>query len=114
MKKYTTFILLFLILIVLLYWGGSVVKCEILTKKYVDQFENAYKEYTMLIDCEKIRVLEYSETSASVYYITQGRGSGSILHFQRKSSQEEWNFVSWEVIWSTTGSADDFIWPYIR
>ena len=114
MKKYVKIILLGIILLLLLYWGGSILKCEILSQKYVHQFEDAYKEHTMLMECEKIKVLEYSETSASVYYITQGRGSGSVLRFERKSVTEEWEFVAWEVIWSTSGSADEFIWPYIR
>ena len=114
MKKALIIILVCILLLSILFWGGSILKCEILSRKYVHQFIDAYKENTILSECETIKVLEYTETTACVYYITQMRSSGNILYFERSNANSEWEFVNWNVIWSKHGSADGFVWPYIR
>ena len=113
-KRITLTILILCVIIFTLFWIGSLIKCEILTQKYVYQFKDAYKEHTLLMECDTIKVLNYTSHSAKVYYITENHGSGSILYFKRANKKSNWEFVEWEVVWSDSGSADGYVWPYIR
>ena len=97
----------------LIYWVGSIFRCEYLTKRYGDQFQDAYKEYTMVSSQDYLKVLEYTETKAVIYTVIED-GCGNTITFKRANKSEEWEFVEWNTIWSTSGSADGFIWPYIR
>ena len=94
-------------------WGISFLKCEALTRKYSYQFEEIYKDYTMFEDPDDIKILEYEKTEAVVYYVTKGSG-GDIVKYRRDGEDGQWQFVNWETVWSRTGSASGFVWPYIR
>lgn len=109
MKKF----LLKVIIVVLFIWVISILKCEILTWQYGSQFETAYRENTMMGDVDYLKVLEYSESSARVYYVSKNRSGGDVLIFSKQNGL--WKYDKWEqTVWSKTGSADGFIWPYIR
>ena len=114
MKKRKGILLLSLLIICLLFffWLASYVKCEILTKKYSYLFSESYREYTMLSDVETVKVLSFNELYAKVYYITADRGSGNIISFTNQQGQ--WIAEKWQTVWSKTGSADGFVWPYFR
>jgi len=59
--------------------------------------------------------MSYSEDIAIVYYSTGGvfrRGIEELITFEKQD--EEWVWTEWNTIWSSTGSADSFIWPFIR
>ena len=110
MKKICFRIFLAFIVLFMLIWGIAILKCEILTYKYGYQFNTIYQENTMIGEIEYFKVLEYSDTYARVYYVS--KNSGNVLTFSKKSG--EWKYDKWEqTVWSKTGSADDFIWPYI-
>ena len=111
MKKLKKFVVvLFPILIFFLIWGGSLAKCEILTLKYGNEFSEIYKSNTMLGDMEYWKVIDYSENQARVYYISNNYSRGDILTFIKESGT--WKCESWNTVWSTTGNADNTIWPY--
>lgn len=94
-------------------WGLAVLKCEILTFQHGKEFVEVYKENTMMGEIDGLKVLNYSDKFARVYFISKNRMSGDVLIFTRNS--EKWIYESWEqTVWSKTGSADGFIWPYIR
>lgn len=113
-KKINKYVFLALLLIFLIYWLVSYIQCEQLTKTYGHEFSEAYLNYTMLGDIQYYKVLLYTETTAKVYYVTTDGGSGNILVFQKSELYDGWKFISWETVWSTTGSADGFVWPYLR
>jgi len=109
MKKF----LLNVILVVLLIWGISILKCEVLTWQYGSQFEIVYRENTMMGEIDYLKVLDYSEESARVYYVSKNHSGGDVLIFSKQNGL--WKYDKWErTVWSKTGSADGFIWPYIR
>ena len=98
-------------LLVVLFWAGFLAKCEILTWQHGDEFAGLWKQEPALREPEYCKVLEYTEQSASVYYVSPGQG-GTVLNFSRQD--EDWILENWGPYWSKTGSADDLIWPYIR
>ncbi len=95
------------------YWFGSIAKCEILTLFYGEQFDGLQLQNTMFGDIDYLKVLDYSPDAAQIYYVSKGRTSGDILLFEKRGDQ--WVHTEWErTVWSKSGSADGFIWPYIR
>ncbi len=50
-----------------------------------------------------------SKDFARVYYVG---GTGDILTFSKVDETWELEHNGWETVWSKTGSADGFIWPY--
>lgn len=97
----------------LVFWIGSVLRCEILTMRYGKLFEEIYRENTMMGEIDYLKVLDCRETSARVYYVSEHRSGGDILTFELQDGQ--WVYAGWErTVWSRTGSADGFLWPYIR
>jgi len=112
MKKFK-YILIFLVVSILLFWVGSILKCEILTYLHGTEFASLYKANTMIGEIEYLKVLDYSDTSARIYYVSVKGYGGDILVFVKKSGH--WTYDKWErTVWSKTGSADGFVWPYIR
>lgn len=111
MKKKTVLrILLIAVLIPALVWVGSLIKCEILTQKYYDDFRYAYAASTMLGQMEYFKVLRCDDSTAEVYYVGKGMSSGDVLCFERIDGT--WTQVTWDTVWSDSGSASDVIYPY--
>lgn len=111
MKKFKKLIIgLSPVLIFLLISGFSLIKCEILTLLHGNEFDEVYKVDTMLGDMEYLKVLDYSENQARVYYVSSNYSGGDILTFIKENGG--WKYESWNTIWSRAGNADDVIWPY--
>ena len=105
------------ILIFILIWFLSIIKCECLTLIHGNQFKDLYKENTMIGDVYRFKVIEYNDKYARVYYVSGnkeiGNKAGNILKFKREGNK--WTFTgAWSTVWSKHGSADGFIWPYGR
>lgn len=100
------------IVITILLWLIAIVQCEMLTLHHGSEFDNRWQEYTMLDEPQQLKVLEYNENTAKIYLFNSD--GGDVLFFSRYSQTSDWSFESWETIWSKTGSADGFVWPYIR
>ena len=59
------------------------------------------------------KVLSYNEKTARVYFVEEDGASGNILVFEKQGN--DWTYYMWETtVWSRTGSASAFVWPYIR
>ena len=100
-----------IIVSILLCWSYSYIKCEINTSKYSKIFKEILDNENMYDTTGKIKVIEYSEQSAKIYLTSKKYKYGVELCY--KNINGEMKRVSDKVIWSQ-GSADDFIWPYIR
>lgn len=112
MKK-VKYIFIIPVICFLLFWAGAIIKCEILTYLHGTEFTTLYKETHILGEQEYLKVLNYSDTSARVYYVGIENRGGAVLLFVKKDGQ--WTFDKWgREIWSKSGSADGFVWPYIR
>ena len=114
-KKVLLILLCVAVAIPISLWCIEIAKCEYWTYKYGEQFEYSYREYTMIQSPDYHKILEYNDTEIVVYYVARGRdGGGDTLRFTRSGKDAEWTFVRWDTIWSNSGSASEFVWPYIR
>lgn len=109
MKKLRIIVIAIFLLLLLI---TPYIRVEILTYRHGSDFETLYKLTNMIDEIEYLKVMEYSEASASVFYVSKNSTSGNLLQFERQD--EQWLLDSWETVWSKTGSADSFIWPYYR
>jgi hypothetical protein len=105
MKK----ILICILIIVLISWLFPFVKNEILTLRYGSEFFGLQKATNMIDDVKYLKVLYYSKEIARVYYFDIY--GGDIIEFIKQDNK--WEMNKWDTIWSKTGSADNFKWPYI-
>ncbi len=71
-KKLIVLIVIVAIITPVAFWGISLIKCEILTHRYYDDFEQAHKQNTMLGEMEYFKVLSCDEDTAEVYYVSKG------------------------------------------
>lgn len=111
-KCITIRVLILTVVIALLFWIGSLIKCEVLTNRYEIEFQELYKDNTMLNGIDSLKVLGYASDTTRIYYVANNRSSGNILVFNKEN--DRWSCTSWETVWSKSGSADGFVWPYIR
>lgn len=113
MKRKAKKIIKIFIITFFVIWFFSIIKCEILTQLHGREFSKGYWETNMIGRCDYLKVINYSSDSAKVYYVeTKVYGYGDLLSF--KKINDSWIIEKWETIWSKYGSADDFIWPYLR
>ena len=110
MKKVILTIVSVAIILPIAFWGVSLIKCEILTHKHYDDFEHAYKQNTMLGEMEYFKVLSCDENTAKVYYVCEGMTGAHVLTFENRNGT--WTQISWNAIWSVSGSASEVIFPY--
>ena len=82
------------------------IKVEILTYLYSKEFLYLEKDNYFLADYYYIKVFDYSKNIAQIYY--RG-GSIDLVTYIKKDGK--WEHYMWETIWSS-GTADDFTWPF--
>ena len=109
-KKIFIIFLIIAIAIPCFIWGDAIIKCEILTKQFGEEFMGLEQSVDMMSKAKTLKVLEYSMYLARVYYKNEEVGNV----FQFKKENGEWLVEYWNTIWSKSGSAEGFIWPYIR
>lgn len=90
---------------------GSYVRCEILTARYGQEFSELYKQTNMINKVDYLKVIEYSENNAQVYYVTKN-SFGNMITFVKRNNT--WDIENWETMWSKSGTAEKFVLPYIR
>ncbi|MBE6599229.1 MAG: hypothetical protein E7638_07295 [Ruminococcaceae bacterium] len=110
MKKRTKICLVTVKLIILAVLFSPYIRAEYLTFVYGKQFAGLEQQTNILNPARYFRVLAYSETEATVFYVSD---TGDLMTFV-KDANGEWERAEWKTIWSTTGSADEFMWPYYR
>ena len=94
-------------------WAGSLLRCELQTYRYGEAFSEAYKANTMIGEQRYWKVLSYSDEKARVYFVEKDNSFGNILSFEK--DETGWTYAGWDAtVWSKTGSASEFVWPYIR
>lgn len=109
-KKVILIIVIIAIMIPVAFWTSALIKCEILTHRYHDDFTQAYTQNTMLGEMEYFKVLSCDGNTAEVYYVSKGMTDANVLLF--KYTDGVWQEISWKTIWSTSGSASEVIYPY--
>ena len=109
-KRLPLYIPLAIVLLFLVVWGASLLKCEILTNRYHDELEYAHVENTMIGKINSFKVLKCDGETAEVYYVCDNNTVGNVLEYQKENG--EWKEIGWNTIWSKQGSADEMLWPY--
>ena len=107
-KRIPLYIILAIVVVFLAVWGFSLLRCEILTNQYHDEFSEAYKSNTMIGNVEYFKVLSCDGETADVYYISEG--GANVLNFELQDGV--WAETHWDTVWSRSGSADGIVWPY--
>ncbi len=112
MKKSTKILIISAaILIIALIVFYPYIKAEYLTAKYGDEFNGLEQQTRMMDPASYHKVIEYSKSHATVFYVWSESG-GCVMLFEQEDNN--WEISTWEVIWSRYGSADEFYWPYYR
>ena len=104
----TLIVIAAIVALFLLFWIVSLIKCEILTSKYYDQFALAYQNHPMVYNVEYFKVLRCDGEAAEVYYVSTD--CADVLEFRIQDGA--WVDTSWRRIWSKHGSASNVVWPY--
>lgn len=86
-------------------------KVEYLTLQHGQEFVGLEQQVNMINQSKYHKVFVYDRDIAQVFYVSQN--SGNMITFIRNENKD-WVLSSWNTIWSKTGSADEFIWPYYR
>ncbi len=84
------------------------IKVEILTYMYVEEFVNLQENNMWLADYRYIKVFDYNDKIARIYY-SASSSRDFVIYIKDNNN---WQEYSWETIWSLSGSADDYIWPF--
>lgn len=87
------------------------IKVEILTYFYGHEFLNGYEQTHMIDSVAYLKVFSYFRDGAKVLYVTEKHDAVIKVEFSRDT---EWTMTHWECLWSKSGSADSFFWPYYR
>lgn len=88
-------------------------KVEFLTATHGDEFVTGHLQTRMIDEIEYLKVMKYSPHEAEVYYVEEGKTAGHLIEFT-KDDAGNWKYVEWATVWSMSGSASGFIWPYYR
>lgn len=86
-------------------------KVEYLTARYGSQFEDLYEQTHMIDHADYCKVLECDGSHARCCYVESGVDT-NVLEFDLRDGN--WEMTKWETIWSSSGSADSFMWPLYR
>ena len=89
-------------------WGASLIRCEALTAKYSADFATAHANNSWINDAESYKVLHCDGETAEVYYISEDLGA--VLEFQLQNGI--WTETTWRAVWAKHGSASNTVWPY--
>lgn len=84
-------------------------KAEYLTARYGSQFEDLYTQTHMIDHADYCKVLDYDGSHARCVYVYSGVDI-NVLEFDLHGGN--WEMSHWDTIWSSSGCADSFMWPW--
>ena len=106
MKK----LLIAVMAVFLLLWGGSLIRCEILTDRSYDDFKTGHLQTGFHDELENFKILSCDGSGARGYYVAKDHANGCVLDFENQAG--EWVMTEWSCVWSDNGSASGVVWPY--
>ena len=132
-KKYKiVFIISIILLILILLIFRPYYSVNSLTKKYASEFSELYRDNGFYEGIEYFKVLKYrneqvvikclsneklkntldnlNDDYAVVLYVEENHSSSSLYIFYDEDGQ--WKLLDWYLVWSNSGTADGFMWPY--
>lgn len=113
-KKAFKIIIITILAFFLVIWAGNIIEIEITTFIHKNEFPPIAYDNSMIGEIKYFKIIKYSKEEAKLYYVCKDRTSGNIVSY-KKDDSGKWIYSSWdETVWSTSGSADGFMWPYGR
>ena len=109
-------LMLSLAILAIVAWGAFMLYHEVLTAHHLAEFDleiAVFKDWFPGWQTGEFRfkVLQYTaEAEAAIY--AYSAEIGLILNFSWQNNA--WQYQSWDALWSQTGSADQFVWPYLH
>ena len=97
---------LILLVATLIFFSASIIRCEIMTVKHLNEFDGLFTDYSSV---GWKRVINYTSEYAEVYAVDK-EYAGYLTYFEKHNGK--WKNVSERCVWSEMGSADDILWPY--
>lgn len=112
MRKKTKIIFIAILSVLILFFVFPYIKAEYYTTKYGEAFEDLYTQTSWIESIEYFKVVEYDSSQATVLYIEKGHVTCFEVIFVQNNGS--WELDKMNCVWSTSGSADSFYWPYYR
>ncbi len=115
-KKIIVWIVVLVLAIPAVVWGGALAKNRLLTEIHKDKIESMpLAEWEEpLPEFDWYRVTSYSDTKIEIYYVnTAGeyKAGGKITCYNTQNGWQHTNITE-SILWSGGGSADNYPWPY--
>ena len=118
--KIVKWIILILIILFMVIWLGTLAKNRIVTELHRDEIANLeFYEPETVQEYDWYRILSYSETEIEIYYVKKVYSRifrdyelGGIVTYSYGSDGKWYHDRAGNILWSTGGSADNYIWPY--
>ncbi len=131
-KKGLVIFIIFVLMLLFIYFIVPYFAINKLTAKYGSEFADLYSENGFYDDIEYLKVLQYRDERADIYYLTDDRlknklsslddDHAAILYIEENHSSAsififgdvngEWKFEGWDLIRSFSGTAEGVMWPY--
>lgn len=92
-------------------WAIPYIRNEYLTFFYGEEFIGREVESGWFKKADTMRVIQYHQTEAKIYYVCDDYTSGNIYTFA-KDGAGRWELDRWKTVWSSSGSASEVMWPY--
>lgn len=131
-NKKIVIIILVIVLIAALFIFKPYYSVYRLTQKYGSEFSKLYRANGFYEDIKYFKVFKYrneevgirclnnkklkdvlgklNDDYAVVLYVEENHSSASLFIFLEKDCK--WELLDWYLVWSYSGSADGFMWPY--
>lgn len=74
------------VLLCVLFWCISFIRCEILILQHEQEFTALYKNTNMIDHVDYLKVIKYSEDNACGYYVTNNE-FGNVLTFDKHNGE---------------------------
>lgn len=101
-----------ILLLVFFLCGIPYLRVELNTYLHKGEFQNEFLQTHMIDEIEYLKVFDCTPDTAQVLYIVHGHEATIMTYFSKYNGS--WNLDSWTVLWSATGSAEKFFWPYYK
>ena len=113
-----------LLLIVALFIFRPYYSVNSLTKKYADEFSELYRDNGFYEDIEYFKVFKYRNEEVNIQCLNNKKLKNRLNNLndascgwaEQKASClrtiGQWELLDWYLVWSYSGTADSFMWPY--
>lgn len=111
-KRYKKWLVAGALFLILFLCVVPYLRVELNTYLHKNEFQNEFLQTHMIDEIEYLKVFHYKPDMAQVLYVVNGHKATIMTYFLK--SEGSWKLDTWKVLWSATGSAESFFWPYYK